>query len=68
MGSQSYWLKPLMIILALFAFIVLLLEGLPQAFPDVPWSEINSTVIAIMPWLVAFGLGIFVLYYVAGRK
>ena len=61
------WLKPVMILLAVFAFVILLMN-LDQIFPDVAWSEINPTVITLLPWFVAFGVGLFVLAYVLGRK
>ena len=62
------WLKPIFITLAIFMVIVLLMQGLPQAFPDVSWSEINPTVIEVMPWLVVLGMAILALVYIMGRK
>jgi len=64
---NSDWIKPVMIVLAVFAFVVLLMN-LDQVFPDVDWASINSSIIPLMPWLVAFGVGLFALYYVAGRR
>jgi len=64
---NDWWLKPIMVVLAVFAFVVLLIN-LPNIFPDVAWATINPEIISIMPWLIAFGLGIVVLYQVLGRK
>lgn len=64
---MNYWLKPLMIVLAIFAFIVLLVEALPATFPDVSWSAINPTVITVLPWLTALGVVIAVLGYILWR-
>ena len=65
---EEYWLKPTMIVLGIIIVVILLLEAMPQTFPNVQWSSINSTIIAISPWLVALGIGLFVLVYISGRK
>jgi len=66
--NMEYWLKPIFILLGVFVFIALLVEALPTAFPDVSWSTINPNVIAVLPWLIAFGLGLFVLVVVTSRR
>lgn len=62
---NDYWIKPIMIVLAIFAFIVLLLN-LGSTW-SVTWSDINAIIIPLLPWFVALGLGVFVLVYVMGR-
>jgi len=65
--SQSYWLKPLMIVLGLFVIVAFLIY-LPDILPSVSWAEINPTIISLLPWLVALGVGLFILVYILGRK
>jgi len=65
---EEYWLKPIFIVLGVFIIIALLILGLPQAFPEVEWSSINPTIIAILPWIVVFGVALFILVVVIGRK
>lgn len=65
---MKYWLKPIMIVLALFAFIILLMNLDTMSFMNVSWSSINPIVIDILPWLVALGLALFVFMYVYWRK
>ena len=69
MVAEKVWLKPLMIVLAIF-IIVLLLMTLPDVFPDVSWGEINPTVISMLPWFVVLGFLIVILVYVytGGRE
>lgn len=65
---MQYWLKPIFITLAVFIVVALLVEALPATFPEVNWSGINNPVIAITPWLIVFGIGLFTLIVVIGRR
>lgn len=68
MTKHDYWLKPIFILLGIFGFLILMIEGMPSAFPTVSWSTMNPTIIEIMPWLIALGLTIAVLVYIWGRR
>ena len=65
---EDYVWKPIMIVLAIFMVVLLLLDAMPRAFPDVQWSNINITLIALLPWILALGLGLFILAYISGKK
>lgn len=68
MKSWSYWLKPIMIVLAIFAFVIFLINLDTMSFQSVSWSTINPIVIEIMPWLVALVLVVAVLVYIWGKS
>lgn len=63
---NDYWLKPIMIVLALFAFVYLLMT-LGSSW-DVTWTDINPTIISLLPWLVALIIGLSVFVYIMGKK
>ena len=64
MGSDTFWLKPVAIILAIFIIVALLVEAMPAAFPTVDWATINDDIIAIAPWVIVFGIAIFILMFI----
>ena len=63
---SDYWLKPIFIVLAVFAFIVLLMNL--GSMWNVAWSSVRDIMIELLPWFSALGIGVFVLVYVMGRK
>lgn len=68
--ANGDWLKPIMIVLAIFIFIVLVME-LGKVDPPlwgVDWDGIRDVMIDLLPWLVGLGVGVFVLVYVMRRR
>lgn len=67
MSRKIPWLTPIMIVLALFAFLILLIEGLPNAFSSVSWSTMSPTFIEIFPWIIALGVALATFVYVVRK-
>ena len=65
---DTYWLKPIMILLAVFAFIYLLMN-LDQVFPDVQWSTINENIVEFLPLIVILIFcPLFLLMYIRRKR
>ena len=63
---DTYWLKPIMIVIAIFAFVYFLI--ILEKSWGITWTDINPTIISLLPWLVALGLGISILVYIMEKK
>jgi len=57
-----------MLVLAIFIVVAFLIHGMPTVTPAVDWDSTSTTTIAVMPWLIAFALGIFIFVYTTRRK
>jgi len=66
--TKQYWIKPIMLVLAIFIVVAFLIHGMPTVTPAVDWDSTSTTTIAVMPWLIAFALGIFIFVYTTRRK
>jgi len=66
MGGYSEWLKPIFLVLGVFAFIVLLIN-LGDDTWGTNWTAMSPKIISLLPWLVAFCIGLYIFHYVVGR-
>jgi len=67
---SDYWvfLKPIMIVVAIFAIVYLLLN-LPSVLPDVDWASINnSAILPLLPWFIMLALTVCTIIYILGRR
>jgi len=51
-----------------FAIIIILLVLLPNIYPTEDWATMQTSFIALMPWLVMLGTGLMVFSYVVRDK
>jgi len=64
---DTYWLKPIFLVLSIFAFVYLLI--LLEDSWGVDWeTDVNPVIISLLPWIVILGLGIFIFVYIMERK
>ena len=59
------WLKPLFIVIGIFAFVYFLMLMNDAAFFG-SWDV--SSVISVLPWLVALGMALLTITYVLRRR
>ena len=63
---DSTWLKPIFLVLGIFAFVYFLM--ILGTSWDVTWTDMNPTLLQLLPWLVALGIGLFTFVKVVGGK
>ena len=63
---MKFWLTPIFIVLAIFAFVVLLIN-LGTTW-GVTWTDMNPIIIDILPWVCALAVCLSVFVYVTRRK
>lgn len=63
---NSDWLKPIFIVLSIFAVVYLLIT-LGTSW-DVTWTDMNPTILQLLPWLCALGVGLYVFIKIVGGR
>ena len=63
---KNTWLKPIFLMVGIVAFAwFLILLGTSW---DVTWSDMPSTIIKLLPWLIALAVGLFAITKLTGGR
>jgi len=64
--KHEVWLIPVFIVLAIFG-VYIVLNYLPSSVFGTEWATIKAELWIYLPWLIIFGVGLFILARLTGR-